>query len=360
MSKLRIKVDCASKVQWMFCDLKSIKTILDLSARIKERYSVEELFLSLDDAVLPDKETIEILNNGDLIKVNLKKNAKKSNGKICQSKSSSSSSSSSNSSSEDEVRHFKQSSKETAHIPEKTASPRKITIEDKIPEKPSTMVSNDSSSSSSTSSEDEDGSFEQSFKGTDYLSEKTAAPRKVAIEDKIHEKPSTVSNGALNEVKVQSDDAEKKSFGSLDALLKLAEYPIKARAKVNAQQKNARKDVCTNKSVVLTNKNIDFQPDNLEQYPPFDNELSPQSGEVFAFLCLQIGPDYTPQMTRYVGELKQIEEGGEALFLILYDENEGKDRCEKFELDSLVDGLLLKNREVNFLWSQLSDIRKIK
>jgi len=140
----------------------------------------------------------------------------------------------------------------------------------------------------------------------------------------------------------------------------LAEYPIKARAKVNAQQKNARKDVCTNKSVVLTNKNIDFEPDNLEQYPPFDNELSPQTGEVFAFMCLQIGPDYTPQMTRYVGELKQIEEGGEALFLILYDENEGKDRCEKFELDSLVDGLLLKNREVNFLWSQLSDIRKIK
>ena len=77
MSKLRIKVDYASKVQWMFCDLKSIKTILDLSARIRERYSVEELFLSLDDAILPDKETIEILNNGDLIKVNLKKNAEK-------------------------------------------------------------------------------------------------------------------------------------------------------------------------------------------------------------------------------------------------------------------------------------------
>ena len=76
MSKLRIKVDYASKVQWMFCDLKSIKTILDLSARIKERYSVEELFLSRDDTILPDKETIEILNNGDLIKVNPKKKVK--------------------------------------------------------------------------------------------------------------------------------------------------------------------------------------------------------------------------------------------------------------------------------------------
>ena len=198
MSKLRIKVDYASKVQWMFCDLKSIKTILDLSARIKERYSVEELFLSLDDAILPDKETIEILNNGDLIKVNLKKNAKKSNGKMCQSKSSSSSSSSSRPSSEDEVRPFKQSSKGTAPIPEKIASPRKMTIEDKIHEKPSTMVSNGSSSSSSSSSEDEDGSFEQSFKGTDYNPEKTAAPRKVIIEDKINKKPSTVSNGAIS------------------------------------------------------------------------------------------------------------------------------------------------------------------
>ena len=65
-------------------------------------------------------------------------------------------------------------------------------IEDKIHEKPSTMVSNGSNSSSSSSSEDEK-SFEQSFKGTNYIPEKTSAPRKVAIEDKIYEKPSTVS-----------------------------------------------------------------------------------------------------------------------------------------------------------------------
>ena len=52
MSKLRIKVDFASKVQWMSCDLKSIKTIFDLSARIKERYTgVEELFLLQDRTV---------------------------------------------------------------------------------------------------------------------------------------------------------------------------------------------------------------------------------------------------------------------------------------------------------------------
>ena len=68
---LKIKVDFKSTVQWMLCDLKSIKTILDLSAKIKERYSVEEHFLTLDDAILPDKESIEILENGNLIKVNV-------------------------------------------------------------------------------------------------------------------------------------------------------------------------------------------------------------------------------------------------------------------------------------------------
>ena len=48
MSKLRIRLKYKSKEEWTFCDLKQIKTILDLSARIKERFSVEEIFLSLD------------------------------------------------------------------------------------------------------------------------------------------------------------------------------------------------------------------------------------------------------------------------------------------------------------------------
>ena len=79
-----IKVDHASKVELMFCDKKSIKTIYDLSARIKEKYGVEEFFLSMDDAILPENCEIEILDNGDLIKVNLKENAKKSEKKeIC-------------------------------------------------------------------------------------------------------------------------------------------------------------------------------------------------------------------------------------------------------------------------------------
>jgi hypothetical protein len=81
-----IKVDHASKVELMFCDKKSIKTIYDLSARIEEKYGVEELFLSMDDGILPDNCEIEILDNGDLIKVNLKENVKKSEKKeICGS-----------------------------------------------------------------------------------------------------------------------------------------------------------------------------------------------------------------------------------------------------------------------------------
>ena len=82
--KLRLKVDYKSNVHWMLCDLKSIKTIRDLSAKIQKEYSIEELFLTLDDAILPDKESIEILENGFLIKVNLKKASNDLFGKSMQ------------------------------------------------------------------------------------------------------------------------------------------------------------------------------------------------------------------------------------------------------------------------------------
>ena len=74
MAKLRIKVDYESTLQWMFCDLNSIKTILHLSAKIKQKYGLKaDICLSLDDAILPKDEPIEILNNGDLIKVDILK-----------------------------------------------------------------------------------------------------------------------------------------------------------------------------------------------------------------------------------------------------------------------------------------------
>ena len=158
----------------------------------------------------------------------------------------------------------------------------------------------------------------------------------------------------------KNQNGAKNPVNGLEALLKLAKKPIKAKAQQNRQQKMAKQDVCSNRSVIFINKEIEFEPDKLDQYPIFDVQQKPEIGQILAFMCLQIGPDYTPQMTRYVGELKQIDENGTALFLIMYDENEGKNPSEKFEIDARLDGLLLKNREVDFQWSQLSDIRKIK
>jgi len=177
-----------------------------------------------------------------------------------------------------------------------------------------------------------------------------------------------IPNGAKNSVNdfeamkdtTKNQNGAKNPVNGLEALLKLAKKPIKAKAQQNRQQKMAKQDVCSNRSVIFINKEIEFEPDKLDQYPIFDLQQKPEIGQILAFMCLQIGPDYTPQMTRYVGELKQIDENGTALFLIMYDENEGKNPSEKFEIDARLDGLLLKNREVDFQWSQLSDIRKIK
>ena len=104
MAKLRIKVDYESTLQWMFCDLNDIKTILHLSSKIKQKYGLKaDICLSLDDAILPKDEPIEILNNGDLIKVDIlketiKKSDKKQSDNIISSASSSLSSTSTSSS----------------------------------------------------------------------------------------------------------------------------------------------------------------------------------------------------------------------------------------------------------------------
>merc|ERR1712083_666127 len=156
------------------------------------------------------------------------------------------------------------------------------------------------------------------------------------------------------------DDLKNSASSGLEALLKLAQNPIKAKAQQSCKQKIAEQDVCTNRSAIFTNKEMDFDPDKLDQYPVLENSDKPKVGQILAFMCLQIGPDYTPQMTRYVGELKKIDDNGQVLFLIIYDENEGKNPSEKFEIDGRLDGLLLKNRDVDFVWSQLFDIRKIK
>ena len=48
-----------------------------------------------------------------------------------------------------------------------------------------------------------------------------------------------------------------------------------------------------------------------------------------------------------------------AKILVIYDENDGKDRLDKFEIDNVIDGATLKNREVEFSWSTLNDVRLV-
>ena len=151
--------------------------------------------------------------------------------------------------------------------------------------------------------------------------------------------------GDMKSTTKNKDDLKNSAGSELEALLKLAQNPIKAKAQQSRQQKIAEQDVCTNRSAIFTNKEMDFDPDKLDQYPVFENSVKPKVGQILAFMCLQIGPDYTPQMTRYVGELKKIDDNGQVLFLILYDENEGKN---PYEIDSRLDGLLLKNSDVGF------------
>lgn len=144
MPNLRIKVVCLLKSEWMFCDLKKLKTISDLAVKIKERYDIhlKNVNLLLDDAILPDQETIEILNSGDLVKVDVfqKKPNTKNNKASKNSRSDrSSSSSSSSSSSEDELDNLEQSFKST----KVSESSKKRKCEGDISEQPTKKVSNE-------------------------------------------------------------------------------------------------------------------------------------------------------------------------------------------------------------------------
>ena len=87
----------------------------------------------------------------------------------------------------------------------------------------------------------------------------------------------------------------------------------------------------------------------------------PSEGQTLAFKCLQIGPDYTPQLTQYVGELKHFDKTTKyANFLVLFDENEGKSRLNKFEIDEVIEGQTLKNQEIEFSWPSLQDVKLIQ
>ena len=45
---------------------------------------------------------------------------------------------------------------------------------------------------------------------------------------------------------------------------------------------------------------------------------------------------------------------------MLFDENEGKSRLNKFEIDEVIEGQTLKNQEVEFSWPSLQDVKLIQ
>ena len=120
-----------------------------------------------------------------------------------------------------------------------------------------------------------------------------------------------------------------------------------------------------NKSVVLTNisnKMVDFDPKNINQYPLYQNE-KPKIREIFAFKYVQLQPN-SVQMVQYVAELKKIHKDGEIMeFLILFDGNQmnmNKNIYERHKLHYLISGNILKYQRVNFDWSNLTDVRLIQ
>jgi len=70
-TKLRIKIDHDGRLKWMFCDLRRLKSIKCLKEQIKEKYDLDKFNLLLDDAILPKREPIDLLNNGDTVQIQL-------------------------------------------------------------------------------------------------------------------------------------------------------------------------------------------------------------------------------------------------------------------------------------------------
>ena len=144
-----------------------------------------------------------------------------------------------------------------------------------------------------------------------------------------------------------------KVANGLDALLKLKDNPLVAKRK-------AQKDICDNKSVILTSatkSDSKFDLDKIDEYKTLEDE--PEIGQILAFKCMQLSPDYTPQMIQYVGELK-IKEGDEVKFLLLHDDSEGTRRSDKFEIGDFVQGTTKRNTVVEFSWRMINDIRLIE
>ena len=68
-TKLRIKIDHDGRLKWMFCDLKRLKSIKCLKEQVKDKYDLNKFNLLLENAILPKREPIELLNNGDTVQI---------------------------------------------------------------------------------------------------------------------------------------------------------------------------------------------------------------------------------------------------------------------------------------------------
>ena len=442
MPKLRIKVDYQSKLQWMFCDLNNIQTVGDLENQIKERYELKRFELLLDDAILPDFESVEILNNGDVVKVNVLKKLKKVNEilKIKQEiieEPPSPLNQSSESSDENEAEQFEQSFTQINYVPKKIVPAPTPEIksekeesevksekkrkrkrknknknklveseEAKVIENAEPIIRSAPSHGKITKFNDDD-EVEQDILylyGSENLNSSIDNDAKhyesnVEIKTNGHsnvEKNREIkTHGSINEKtkkklalsspqiscedmmldKAENNSPKAKSLaapkisrppnlngrkiipensGTFDALLKLADKPLT----VKKAQKQAANDIYASKSVVLKNIDATFGDNNLEEIEIFEG--NPEIGQTFAFKCLQIAPDYTPQMTQYVGKVVSLD-GEKTKFFILFDENEKRnDGTNKFEVETISDGFILKNQEVDFHWSQLSEIKLIE
>jgi hypothetical protein len=511
MKGIRIKLDLSSQglssVQWLFCDLVQLKTISDLRLHLCKKYDLKKPELILDDALLPDEEPIQILTDGDLIKVNLGKKSKK------KRKREEPPSSSSSSSSEDEKPLKKTMKLEVSVANPQQETAKKVDVKEVIKKR-------SSSEPSSSSSEDEVDNGEKTFKKTMKLEVSVANVANVAVDDQPQEaekkvevkvientaeedeqkkkrkRKRTKKNKNKNKLDVSKDqvttpitpvakpfvprivksqtakhikftddeqatnaDELQDLINSQTEVIKAANKKLEASSpiincedmllsqlpdkgftiynppkakeftkKLNVQtgsngsnesskhyksvekeelttniesttetnnsgfssiqdallnlaknkkpiivSRKQQRDVYTNKSVILTNgsttttttttittpvvKKNEYA--NLEQYPLHQCTTEPKVGQTFAFKSVQIGPDYTPNLTQFVGEIKTFD-NDQVNILILFDENEGKERLDKFEVDPFFDSTtLLRNQAVDFKWSTLCDIRFI-
>lgn len=464
-TKLRIKLDYESNLQWMFCDLTALQSIKDLKKKIKERLGLKKVELKLDDVLLPSAESIQILNQGDVVQVSSSKKRRTNSPAVKrEAKSEETSSTSEGYNKKKPLKKVKRNQSSSGTSDENESSSAKAARVSSttngryraVLEKYKHQVSSESDSDDGKNSKQAKGQKDKEASSSEESEdEKPVAKSEPANESKNEEtsdsskkkkkrkrrgknvnknklpepvEPLVVDQKPLpkvvtmnvvsqaNHIKFNDEEEPEKEEEvtepktgfqasnsshspfvllsparklaassppvtceqmlletnddkiikkaplpkknvNLDALLKLADNPIT----VKKAKKMASNDVCTNKSVVLTNSQDKEQKfDNLQNYELITDSFNPESGQTFAFKCLQIGPDYTPQMIQYVGELKELNmETKEAKFHILYDENEGKSRSDKFEIDEAVDGFVLKNQHVDFNWNTLNDIRLI-